>query len=172
MKLLVAAVFATLALAGCLEDPDGFVPRGCPASVVLEDTLDIGNTVGGARVGSDTTWDLAVPVGERTGWSTSDARCVRAIEVHIAWTNNGNEGADLFVGVQVPGSSEVVQGHDEQQFVGDGRHMESVLIPTSNAPGAAADLLDGVRVVVGTEWAALTPDSIPVDVTVTLHVDF
>lgn len=130
---------------------------------VVVDTL-----VGGPA--GDQGQSFVLDVAGRTDWTAEDAGCVRAIRVVASWTNGPTAGADLYVGVTVPGTDTEVLGHDTQQYVLDGEHTESVFAPTAVDGFNGAALLEGLDVTLHTQWASLSQDGLPVNLTATLVV--
>ncbi len=175
MKLLVPALLLAVAWSGCLSEEGGITDFAaspdCPVRATIMETVSFGNGFGAARVGSPDERSFVIETAEATGWNAREASCVQRLEVLISWTNAPDEGADLYVGAVIPGTTVLVRGHDEQQFALDGEHTESVVVPTAYEGYSGAAFLEGVEIVIGTEWAALTANGIDVMVTVLAVTD-
>lgn len=159
-----------VALAGCLGD-GGItgIREDCPdGDVVLERELVVGDLVGSGRTGDPDTQSFPWPLEDNLSADWHGA-CFGAVEATIAWENTPSQGADLYVGLDVPATGLSVRGNDQQQFVADGTHAESVLVAAGWEGLPAGEVRAGLVLVVYSDWASLSASGLPVHATLTLH---
>lgn len=171
MRVLLASLpILLVGLAGCLSD-GGItgLREDCPDDdVVVERDLVVEVLTGSGRTGDPASRSFPWPLGDNLSAEWQGA-CFGAVEATIAWENTPSQGADLFVGIDVPSTGLSVKGSDRQQFVLDGAHEETVLVAAGWEGLPSDQVRDGLVLVVYSDWASLSQDGLPVHATLTLH---
>lgn len=168
MRITLALVVLA-ALAGCVGHDGSLGGDACPAAApVVAKDIAVPNLAGGGRVGE--TDSYAVPIDLAAELPGVDFRCVRAVRATLAWTNTADSGADLYVGLEAPAMDLEETGHDGQQLVADGSHTETVTASLGWGPRQPFLLSSGITVVVYCDWASLSGNGLPAQLSVELLV--
>ncbi len=141
-----------------------------PETVHYSLAVNFGNTAGslGLRPGSDEAY--AIPFSDDSVFSEAYRNRVYDLEATIMWTNGLEQGADLHVGI---GDSDEVRwvGDDDQQYVNDGSHEETVTVSSADLDGQRSELAHtGYHAYVITDWVSLGFNGVDVQIEVTANL--
>lgn len=133
-----------------------------PERVAISQSVTMGNHLGRTPYMAGQGESFPLLLAHDAGLDAELRSRIETILVDATWENVAGSGADLYVGLSSDPTNVRWEGDDNQQYVMDGRHTESILV--EDAGGARDEFATrGVHVFLLTHWISGGMDGVPVE---------